>query len=507
MGGVGGPDAPSDYLRAEVAGPGLGRRAARGTAVTLLGQWSGFVLQTLSTIVLARLLTPRDYGIVAGVLVLTGLAELLKDLGLGAATVQRRNLSGAQLNALFWVNTGLGLFTAGVVAASAPLVAAFYDQPESRLVTVVLAVPFVFSGLSVQHQALLSRTLQFAALARNDVASRAVGLTAAIVAAAAGAGYWALVVGPLVTAVVRFALLWLACRWRPSRPAWAEDMRSLLGFGGWTSMFSFVNYFSRNADNALIGRYWGADDLGIYSRAYQLLLLPIQQINGPVSRVALPTLSRLQDDPERYRRFYSTALTAITFVSLPAMALMAVLAEEIVTTLLGDHWVRAAAIFQVLAIAGITHPVGHANGWLYQTTGNVRRQALWGLGSRSLTVAAFLAGLPWGPYGVAVGYAVANFVLLVPGFALATRGTPVSMTDIVRAIWRPAAIGAATYAVAWTTHTIISDRSALPVTIAATLAVAAATYALAIVCWPSARGQWGQLSGILRSARQREPVA
>jgi O-antigen/teichoic acid export membrane protein len=495
------PTGPTvDYL-APQAGKDLGRRAARGTAVTLLGQWSGFVLQMVSTVVLARLLTPRDYGIVAGVLVLTGLAELLKDLGLGAATVQRRELSAGQLNALFWLNTALGAVTATLVAGAAPLVAAFYSTPEATAVTVALAVPFLFSGLSVQHQALLSRTLQFAALARIDLASRAVGLTAAVAAAAAGAGYWALVASPLVTAAVRAAGLWRTCRWRPGRPAWADDMRSLLGFGGWTSLFGLVNYFARNADNALIGRYSGTADLGIYSRAYQLLLLPVQQINAPVSRVALPTLSRLQDSPDRYRQFYATALTAITFVALPLIALMAVLAGEVVDILLGDDWRAAADVFQVLAIAGVTHPIAHANGWLYQSMGNVRRQALWGIASRAVIVAGFVAGLPWGPYGVAVGYAVVNWLLLLPGFAIAARGTPVSMGDIGRAVWRPSLVGAATLATSVVTQLAVSARAGTWVTTLATGLVAVATYAAVVALWPAARRQWRGLVEIARSAR------
>ena len=488
-----------DYLR-DVTTDGLGTTAARGTAVTLLGQWAGFLLHMSSTIVLARLLAPRDYGIVAGVLALTGLAELLKDLGLGAATIQRRKITAEQLNALFWVNAALGIVIAGVIALAAPLVADFYGEADTELVTVVLAVPFVFSGISVQHQALLSRTLQFRRLTVIDLESRAAGLTAAIGLAALGSGYWALVAGAVVTAIVRCLQLWWNCRWRPGRPRWAKDMRSLLTFGGWTSLFGVVNYASRNADNVLIGRYFGAAQLGFYSRAYQLLLLPIQQINGPLSRVALPTLSRLQDEPLRFCRYYQTALSGIAFVALPGIALMAVLADEIVSVLLGPRWSQAAPIFQVLAVAGAMQTLGHANGWLYQTTGRARAQALWGVASRALIIAAFVAGLPWGPYGVAVAYAVVTSALLVPGFALASMHTPVSLSHILTAAWRPAVTSVVTCAVAFLVRAPLAPKLSDAAVLVLTCAAAVIVYGFTVLAWPGARHQWLELAAIVRQA-------
>jgi O-antigen/teichoic acid export membrane protein len=495
-----------DYLAAPAGSRNLGRTATRGAAVTLAGQWSGFVIQTLAMIVLARLLTPRDYGIVAGVAAIAGLAEMLKDLGLGAATVQRKDMNDGQLGTLFWVNAGLGVVVAAAVAALAPFIARFYDEPEAFAVTLVLAIPFVFSGLSVQHQALLSRTLQFRRLTTIDILSRATGLAGAIVLAVLGAGYWALVAATLITAVMRCAQLWRACTWRPSRPRWAPGMQPLLSFGGWTSLFAVVNYVSRNADNVLIGHRWGAADLGVYSRAYQLLLLPLQQINAPLSRVALPTLSHLQDQPVAYRRYYKTAMTAISFITLPAMALMAAVADELVRTLLGAKWAGAGPIFQVLVFAGMAQTLGFANGWLYQTTGHARRQAIWGVVSRTLTVGAFFIGLPHGPYGVAVAYAISTTALMFPGFAIATRGTPVSIQDIGAAVWRPAVIAAVTFGIAWGTRQLVIPAPAIVVLLVCT-AAAAGAFAIVTLCWPAARRQVFGLTGVVGRAMSRKPGA
>jgi PST family polysaccharide transporter len=275
-------------------------------------------------------------------------------------------------------------------------------------------------------------------------------------------------------------------------------MRPLLGFGGWTSMFGIVNYVSRNADNALIGRYEGAADLGVYSRAYQLLLLPLQQVNAPLARVAIPTLSRLQDEPARYRRFYETAMAAIAYVTLPLVAVLAVLADEIVVVLLGTQWREAAPIFQVLAFAGIGMTLGQANGWLYQTTGHARRQALSGLVSRGITVASFVVGIRWGAYGVAVAFTVSTTLLTIPSFALATLGAPVSMRGIGRAIWRPAVVAVATYAVASLLHHALDPHVGSFLVLVGTCLGTLAAYAAMVAAWPAARAHWREIAALLR---------
>ncbi|NHC14408.1 lipopolysaccharide biosynthesis protein [Motilibacter deserti] len=441
-------DEVPDALERGSLRPALGRRAARGLVVTMGGQWGRLVLQTASTAVLARLLLPGDFGLVAMVVAVTGLAEQVKDLGLAAATVQRDKLEDRQVTGLFWVNAALGAVLAAVVAACAPLVAAFYGRPELTGLTLVLALGFVAGGLSVQHAALLQRRLRFGALATSETGAFAIGVVAAVTAAAAGAGYWSLAVLPLASAWARTVLLWAFCRWRPGRPRRDAGIRELLSFGGGVSTFNLLNYVSRNADNVLIGKVSGATSLGLYSRAYTLLLLPLQQLNGPLASVAVPVLSILRGEPAKYRAFYRSAVGGLALVGMPLVVLLVVCAPEVIAVLLGPGWDGAVPIFRALGLAGVVHVVGNTNGWIYVSWGSTGRMARWALVSRPLMVVSIAIGLPWGPLGVAVSYAVGQLVLAVPGFANAVRGTPLTLGDVGGAVWRPAALAAVTGGVA-----------------------------------------------------------
>lgn len=480
------------FLRRDHLGERLGSRAARGAALTLGAQWTRFVLQLVSTMILARILTPDDYGLLGMVLVVTGLAERFKDLGLSAATIQREELTHRQVSALFWINVGVGVALAGALAALASVIADFYGRPELVGVTLALSLMFVAGGLTVQHQALLKRQMRYGWLSIMEIVAMAVGVAVAILAAVMGAGYWALVYYQLAIPFTLAVMSWVACRWRPGRPERGADIRSLLTFGGNLSLFGLLNYASRSADNLLIGRVHGAVELGLYTKAYQLLLLPVQQINTPIANVAIPTLSYLQDDPPRYRRFYSNAITSIGLMTIPLIVVLAVLSEEVVLIVLGDQWTDAARIFQVLAFAGIAQAISNANGWIYVSTGHTGRMAIWGLISRPIIIASFVVGLPWGAYGVAVSYTVTSLLLLVPAFAVAVRKSPLRLADIAGASWRPLLIGVTTFVTAWGAHTLFADASLWVRTTVTTLAAGVVAVSV-IAIWPSLRGHVVQM--------------
>lgn len=479
-------------------------RATRGTALTVAGQGGRFLLQTLSTVILARLLTPADYGLVGMVVALSGLALLVTRMGLSQATVQRGEITDDQVNALFWLNVAMGAFATVTIVAAAPLIASFYGRPELVGISAAFALTFLLDGFSVQHEALLTRLMRFGWLSAIETVSLAGGVVVALLAAWMGAGYWALVLLHLGDRTTRLVCVWVATGWRPGRPRRADGVRDLVTFGANLGVFGVLNYLSRQLDNVLIGRAWGAGPLGLYAKAYQLLLLPIQQINVPVSRVALPTLSLLQDDPERYRRYYKAAIGAMAYVAMPLIVMMAVLSDEIVHVLLGPQWAGAAPIFRVLAFAGIAQTVAHANGWIYVSTGHTGRQAVWGLVSRPVIVLSFLIGLPGGPYGVAVSYTVATILLLPPAFVVAVRGTPLSVSDIAEAAWRPLLTAAVLFVVTTWSHGFFTDLPLLP-RIATTLAVGAAVYVTIVLGPRGGRREAIELIALIRTGlRPRE---
>jgi PST family polysaccharide transporter len=243
------------------------------------------------------------------------------------------------------------------------------------------------------------------------------------------------------------AVVWGACGWRPGRPVRDSGVRAMLGFGGNFTGFSVVNYFARNLDNMLIGRFWGSQALGFYAKAYQLLLLPLDQVSYPLTTVAVPALSRLNSEPERYRRAYLRILEKIALVTMPGIALMAVTADWVVAIVLGPKWAEAARIFKLLGLAGVVQPAANSIGWLFITQGRMRQMFKWSFVGTSITVASFIVGLPWGAVGVAAAYAVTNVFVTIPLLlSYVGREGPVRAGDFYRAVAPPAFAAACTAA-------------------------------------------------------------
>ena len=425
------PESPSDgFFSTDYLKQDLRARSIRGGSVTLLAQGCRFVLQMASTILLARLLTPADFGLVAMVTAITGFVELFMDLGLSMATIQRAQITHAQVTTLFWINLALGTSLMALTAALAPAVAWFYEEPRLLPVTIALATGFVLGGLGAQHQALLRRHMRFASLASVDVSANLAGAVAAVAAALAGLGVWSLVVQRLVASLCTSVGLWIASRWRPGFTFRWSAVRPMLALGGHLTGFNTINYFARNADNVLIGRWWGPGPLGLYARAYQLLLLPLQQINSPISSVAIPALSRLQGEPDRFRSFYLQVLSLIASITMPLVVLMTVLSDEIVALVLGPQWEGAALLFRLFAGAVIVQPACSTAGWLYVATGRTDRMLRWGLAYSALILLSFFAGLPYGAAGVASCYSAAMLLQAVPCLWFAVRGTRITLRDI-----------------------------------------------------------------------------
>jgi O-antigen/teichoic acid export membrane protein len=412
-------------------------RSVRGGAVTITAQAIKFVLRMGSTVVLARLLAPEDYGLIGMATVIIGFVQLFKDLGLSAATVQKAEINHQQVSTLFWINLGVSFVISLIVIGLAPVVAWFYNEPRLNAITLVLAINFVFGGLTVQHQALLQRQMRFTNLAKIEIVSMSVGVMAAIVSAWYGLGYWALVVMQIATAITNAIGVWISCRWRPGFPSKNSAIKSMLAFGGNLTGFRLVNYFSRNLDNLLIGRYWGSQQLGLYAKVYQLVLLPIEQINNPVNSVALPTLSSLQSEPAKYCRYYYKAILIITSLGMPIVGFMFASADKVILLMLGEQWLGVVPIFQFLMPAAFIGTFNVATGWVYQSLGRTDRQFRIGILMSLTDVAIFLFGLRWGAIGIAAAYGLSRPIFMVITIVYCYIGTPLKVSDFFKTIFRP----------------------------------------------------------------------
>jgi O-antigen/teichoic acid export membrane protein len=396
------------------------------------------VLQILSTAVLARILSPGDFGLLAMVMPLVGFAAVFADAGLSMATVQRVEISHRQVSNLFWFNVMLGVLLALLVVMASPVVAWFYSEPSLAPLTILLALPLVLTGLSVQHKALLTRQMRFGTLAWITIASQAVSIGVGVAFAAWGAGYWSLGIMHVANAAALMVLIWSAAGWVPGLPRRGAGTGAMLAFGGNMAAFSFINFFVRNLDNILIGAVWGKSALGLYSRAYNLLLLPITQLNGPVGRVAVPALSRLQQEPERFAAYYRKGLLLLAAMGMPLVAFCAVATDDVVLAVLGAKWVDAVPIFRALAPAAFCGTFNVALGWVFVPLGQVNRQVRVAVFSAAANISAFFIGLRWGPVGVAYGFSIAITLTQIPMLLYTYRRSPLCLKDWASSVRLPA---------------------------------------------------------------------
>ncbi|MGN6584983.1 MAG: lipopolysaccharide biosynthesis protein [Rhizobiaceae bacterium] len=411
----------------------FGKVAVRGSLVTGVSQGIKIGLQFLSVVVMARLLLPEDFGLVAAVGPIVAFVALFQNLGLQQAIVQRRTISDAELNRSFWIMAMVGLGCTVIVIAISPLVAWFYGDPRMRNIAVVAALPLLIGSMSGVPFSLLNRNLRFGKLALADVLSALFGFLAAAGSAWWGLSYWSLLIGSAASAIVSLAAAWKWCRWTPCRPDFGID-REILSFGANLTGFNIVNFFSRNLDNILIGRYSGAIELGYYDRAYKLLLFPIQNIVTPLSRIMIPLLARVQDDKPRFRELYLQVLWALAFVTIPGVAALTCVSDQLVDLLFGPKWAAVSPIFVWLGLAGLIQSTNNTASWILICQGRTKTMFRWGLYGSATTIAAFFVGLPWGVAGVAAAYAISGYVLRLPVLtAIVQRIGPVSAFDFLLA--------------------------------------------------------------------------
>jgi len=477
----------------------MGRTALGGAFYVGAAQGVRVLLTIVSTVIVARILAPSDYGVVAMVAPVTAFLLLFQNLGLSHAAIQARTLSHDQSNALFWLNMAASGAIMLALLALSPVVAWFYDDPRPGYVTAASALTVLLSGSTIQHMALLNREFRFRTLSLIDMAGAAAAFAATIAAALLLRSYWALWLGTFVGIVVGMILVWTSSRWRPSRRITFRGSGRMVRFGGAITGFNLLNYLSRNVDNVLIGRFWGAGPLGLYDRSYRLMMFPLQHINAPLSRVMLPVLSRLRDEPERFRGSFLTTARAILLISSPAIAVVGASSEQLIPFLLGPRWSDAAPIFLWLSLTGLIQPLSNMTGWLFITSGRGRALMHWGLVSSILTVAAFGVGVFWGPVGVAMAYFVSSVAKVPILFAWCVRGTAVAARDLY-GLALPS-LGAA--ALIWLGVTwLLRQWSLIPV-ICLALPIA---YVLALaVHWLSPGGRQGiaSLAALVASARRR----
>jgi O-antigen/teichoic acid export membrane protein len=427
----------------------LKQKTLRGGVARICAQGTTFVIRLISLMVLARLLGPKDFGLVGMVTAFTGVLELFRDFGLSAAAVQRATVTDEQISTLFWINILVGTLLGLLALAMAPAIALFYHEPRLFAVTAVLAVGFLLNAAGVQHSVLLQRQMRFTALAVISTVGLTAGSVIAIGGALAGYGYWALVAMTVTQPLVITVGLWLTSAWIPGRPHRGAGIRSMMRFGGTLTLNGLIVYIASNCEKVLLGRYWGAGAIGIYGRAYQLVRLPTDNLNSAVGEVAFSALSRVQDDPSRLKNYFLKGYSLVLAMTLPLTVACALFADDLILVILGPKWREAVPIFRLLAPTILVFATANPLSWLLSSIGMVGRLLKMALAIAPLMIIGYVVGLPYGIKGVAFAYSAVMTLWLFPLIAWAVHGTVISFRDILLTVSRPLASSIAAGALAF----------------------------------------------------------
>jgi len=399
----------------------LRRLAIRGAAATISAAALSLAEQVVSTVILARLLTPADFGVVAMVTTFSMLLMSFGTSGFSEAVIQPEGMNRFQASNLFWITCLIGLVVTLGFAASGTLLARFYRNPPVALVTVGISVAIFIAALSTIHIALLKRAMRFGAVSVNDVIARAGNTAVAVLLALKGWGYWALVAGIIAQVLIITIGSWCLCRWVPSLPRRGVGTRAILKFAASVYGRFSANYFARNFDNLLVGWRFNAAALGYYTKAYDLFALTASQLTSPHHNVVLAALSRLNQDHARLRRYIASSLGIVAFVGMAVGADLTLVGNDVVRLVLGPRWAESGRIFEFFGPGIGIMLLYSAVGWIHLSIGKPERWLRWTLFETAATALSFILALPWGPAGIAVAWSVSFWVLSIPGFWYAGR--------------------------------------------------------------------------------------
>lgn len=410
-------------------------RTIHGIAWALLGRVGSQILQYAVSILMARLLTPADFGKVGMIVVFTGFASIFIDFGIGAALLERRNLSDEQIDAAFSSTLAIGVSMTLAFFLAAPWVAGFYGRPELTAITRTSALGFAFSAVGIVPRVMFQRRMEVKQLAMIDFTGGAMGCLAGSVMALAGGGVWAILAMSLATSASNSTLAFLTCKWRPSRLFHFAPVRPLVRMSLHLLTFNVINYWARTLDNLLVGKRLGAAQLAYYSRAYTLMLLPLSQVNSVISAGVLPAMAHAADDKPRVRRGYLDAMKMLAFVVFPMMIGLMLVADPFIRAVYGEKWAPAIPVLRILAGVGVLQSLSNPTGWIYVSQGRTDRMARWGLGACSAIIAALSIGAWLGStISVAYAYLAINAVIVPIGIAYAGDLIGLTLWTLLRAI-------------------------------------------------------------------------
>ena len=476
----------------------LARRSVRATVATTAAAGLDFTVRLGSVAVLARLVSPADFGVVMMAGAVVAVAEQFRDLGLSTATMQRPDLSEAEVTNLFWINAGAGALLALLLCAVSPLVAALLDDPRLIPIICALSLTLPVGGLAVQHQALLGRSLRLGRLATVRVAASIAATGLAVWLALRGAGCWALLWREVARAVLLTAGTWCLMPWKPGPPRDLAGIRPHLRFGANVLGSNLLGALAASCDRLILGGFAGPAAVGVYRQAAQLVATPTDQLLGPLYQVAQPALSRVQHEPERYRRGYARLLTLVSIVTMPVSLFLAVFAEEATLVLLGPGWSEAVPVVRILCIAAVFRQSVGSTALILLTRGDARTCLRLAALNQLLLVPAMLLGAKDGPRGVALAEVTVATLMIIPRLRSACVASPVGHRLLLATLARPFAAATLMTLLLLSSGTALEPLGA-PARLAVGAVLATAAFAAAWLVLPGGRASAADLATDLRS--------
>lgn len=404
----------------------------------LMGQWGKYVIQLASLMVFSRLLLPQDFGLIAMVTAIIGIAWVVGDFGLSLAAIQAKSLSHGQKTRLFWANTAVGIGLSIVILLLAGPIAAFYGDPRLVPVTQAVAIVFALNGFSTQFRAEVNRSLRFRYLALSDVVSQTAAFGIALVLVlTTDLTYWALVIQQLSAAFIVAVMVAMGARWWPGLPKRGTEMGGLYSFGALTFLAQILTYITSNLDSVLIGKVNGAAVIGHYNRAYQVAAMPIQQLASPLTRVVLPYLSLHRTSQHEFSASLRKIQLVMSYALVGLLSLLAAATYPVVDIVLGANWGESVPMIRMLTIATAIQSLSYIYYWVMLSQAKTGLLLISELPGRLFMITAMIAVSPLGPLWVAGSLAVGQLVILASGAIYALPKIEINPRPILTASIRP----------------------------------------------------------------------
>ena len=414
----------------------LKQKTISGVAWNTAGKLSNQILQFVLSVILMRLLQPSDYGLIAMAMVLIGFANIFGEFGFSSALIQNQAITEQHKSSIFWLNVVIGSILTLLIFSFAEQFAGFYENEKLILVIKYLSFAFILSSFSIVPSALLQKEMNYSALNKIDVSIALLSGIVSVYMALNGWGVMSLVYQNLATQLFKIPLVFIASRWYPKNIISRISIKELFSYSAYLSGFNFINYWARKSDDLLIGKFMGADSLGIYSRAYSLMLIPISQVISLVSNVMFPALSLIQSDKERVKRIYLSVMQVLAFITFPLMLGLLATADNFVIGIFGEKWAEVIPVIQILAFIGVLQTLANPTGWIYTSQGKTNWMFWWGVfGSGSVIIAIVIGVVIGSIYSVAIAYLIINIILIYPVISIPGKLIDMTFTEVIKKVF------------------------------------------------------------------------